>query len=568
MPFPGLTRLSASQLLTDVIWNELMDLLEAKFSGSVGQNDLQWPLLVGGDIDFGQVYGILGLRKLWGIVNAAEYASLDAAVSAAEAGSNGNGNGGMVMIPPDTTIIANNVSIDASNVMIVGCGPSSVIKITAASTNPLFTTAATGLSGIVFANLTLDGTGGGAGCVGVRLRSITRAQMRNVYMTGFTGDFISCTNDGVAGNSCVDVTLHNVLCSGGSDSHFFADDISGLYVSRFTSKTATGNAFEIVPVSSSHLAQDISISDSKFSSGAAKAVRIIGTGGTAIDAHSRIKIANCSVVGMTGLPFELGNTSTILKDVTLETCTAVGAAGDAVRIAASAGVISGNHLRGAGSDGIDITNSIDLWVQGNNCQDAVAYGIDATSTTDCTVIGNNLRDAGTDGINRTTSTNLHAYENVGDDAPTIGSTFSDGTARTISGSATGDFGFTYTIPAGSLKTGNCLDITFLGVAQSGGTSGAVGVRLNATNVYSWNVVTTTDNYITIQIRADQGGTTHIMAMRVTEDRTPGDESVEIDNNSSSIDWSINQVLTFNCTGHGGAGDITVDHVLVKLYGSK
>ena len=556
MPFPGLTRLSPQQLLTDVIWNELMDLLEGKFSGSVGGGDIQWPFILQGDIDFGGIYNILNLRTFWNIKNAAEYASLDDAISAAEADG-----GGLVLIPPDTTLTANNLSIDASKVVVMGCGPSSVIQITAASTNPLFTTASTGLSDIIFANLTLDGSGGGAGCKAILARRITRLQLRDVYFTGFTGDFITLTNDGVAGNSCVDARLINTYCSGGSDSHLFADDIAGLYLDNFISKNATGNAIEIIPTSSSNLAQDISINNTHIATGGAKGIRILGTGAPAIDAHSRISLHNCRAVSMTDVPFEIGGTGTILKTVKITGCQAVGAVGDALRVGASGGEVCNNLLTGAGGDGIDLTSSTDLWVNGNSCQSAVGSGINATSTTGCTLITNNVSGSGT-GITRTSSATLRARENFGDVAPTVGSARADTASYTkVAGSGTGDMGFSYVIPANTVRPGDMIRVTMF-AEQGGGGAGAIQLRINGLSFGTFVTATVTDNQTETLVVVKQGSASPYVLTQMAN----GGNAVS-NNGSQTIDWTVNQTMTVFASTGPTVSDIVLQFVLVEYIGA-
>lgn len=569
MPFPGLTRLAPTQILTDTIWNELMDLLEAKFSGAVGANDLTYPLILGGDIDFGQQYGILGLRNFWNIINAAEYPTLNAAVAAAPAG-------GAVFIQPGYSRLEGPVTISAGNVTIVGTGADSVVQIAAASTGPLFDIASTGLSGITFSNLTLSGTGGGAGCIGIRAQRTTRLRIQNVYMTGFTGDFITLTNDGGAGNGCTDTVITNVQCEGGSDSHLFADDVSGLYISNFISKTASGDAIAIVPASSTHLAQDIMLSNVHVSGGGAKGIRIIGTGGAAIDPHSRIMLANCRVHSMTGLPIELGNTGTILKTVMVRGCSATNSTTDGLRIAASGGLVASCDFSTANTDGIDMANSIDLFVNGNNCENAGAgaatgYGVNAASTTTCRVIGNNCSDAFTDGVNRTSSTGLRALENIGDDAPTIGNAFFDNTTYTLTGTNTGSFGMSYTIPAGSLKTGDVIEVIGYFESASGAT-GVVEARFNAVGMTSQAIgdgaAAKHSIYQTIIRAANGAASSHLYKFDQTATTYGTTIQTIADVGGPTIDWTIDQALTFNLTAHAGSGNIDLRRVIVRMYGSK
>jgi hypothetical protein len=549
----GVTRLEKKDFLTAEIWNALMDILEAKFAGGIGTSDITYPLVVQGDIDFGQTYGIVGLRTFWNVVNAAEYASLDAAVSAVEATG-----GGAVVIPPYTTISANNVSIDASNVTIFGYGPTSVIQITAAATGPLLTTATSGITDVRIHDLTLDGTGSGAGCVGVKLQRVTRPQMRNVYMLGFTGDFIQLTNGGVAGQSCVDAVLQNVHMSGGSDSHVFADDVAGLTMIGVTSKSASSDAISLVPGSSSHLIQDVVMSDVRVHTGGAKGIRIVGSGATGIDAHSRIQLDNCRAVGMTGTPFEIGTTSLLLKDVLISNCFAPDAAGDAIRVASNRGEVSGNHVPGAGGKGINAQDSVDLVVSNNNCQDAVGDGIDADSTTDCTVVRNNVRDCA-DGVSRASSTGLRLHDNVGEHCPTSSNVYFDDTTAAYTRTTTGNFSFSYTVPGNTLKDGDLLRVT----AHLNGGTATTTCRLNvgASNLASFNT-DAADNVVVYTIRIGLGGaTTKYIFQQARETSVVGSTT-----GNPTIDWTADQALVFECTAIAGS-TVSLERILIEYMGA-
>jgi len=564
MAILGLTRLAKKDFLTAEIWNSVMDILEAKFAGGVSQSDITWPLTAQGDIDMQQLYSIVGLRKFWNVVNADEYATLDAAISAVEATG-----GGAVLIPPYTTISANNVSIDASNVQIFGYGPTSVIKITAAATGPLLTTGTSGLSDISIENLMLDGTGGGAGCIGVSAKRVARFRMNKVYMTAFTGDFVYLTNGGVAGQSCTDALITNLHCNGGSDSHIVADDVSGLIVDNWVSKNAAGDALSMVPPSSSHLLQDIIIANSRVQTGGAKGMRILGSGAAGIDAHSRITLANNHVVSCTGLPYELGNTAALLKDVQVRNCFAPNSTTDGIRVASNRGCVAGCQVPAATSDGIDITNSVDLWVTGNNCTAAGAYGVNANTTTTCDVVGNNCRGAVTDGVNHTGSTGLRAMANEGDVGPTVGTSHHTFTSETKSGTTTGVFTtHSHTVRANSLKTGDVLEICAIIQTASGGTTGTLAIKIGATTLKSLTLATTKDYSVRCLVRANTGGNSDTAFTIVVEDRTPAAVNQEIDFGSPAVTWTTDQDVTFDLTAHGASGDIALARTSIFYHGSK
>lgn len=551
MALLNLQRLVKKDLFTETIWNNLMDILEAKFSGGVSESDLAWPLVAQGDIDFGQTYGIVGLRQLWGVVNAGEYANLEAAIAAA--------GGKAIFIPPDEEIPCSAATISTSDVTIFGAGPTSIIKITAASTGPMISTAAAGVSNFRIMNCTLDGTGAGAGCVGVKLQKATRPSMLNVHILGFTDDFIQVTNGGAAGDSSVDVCLDTIHCSGGSDKHLFVDDVQGIMVYGMVSKSAGGDAISMVPASSSHLIQDVVILGTRIQSGAGKGIRIVGSGAAGIVAHSRIEVSNCHAVSMTGLPFELGNTGALLKDTAIKNCFAISSASDGIRIASNGGSVTGNHVPSATGDGVDIQNSVDLWVHGNNCKSAGAYGVNAASSTTCVVVGNNCQSAATDGINRTSSTSLRALENVGDDAPTIGNIFADFTPYSKLATATGDIGFTYTIPANSFKQGDVLRIV---IGASATVSSTVELRIGATVLSTYAFAANTTGQVVWHIRIQTGGSNTQVLRQIVRD-TP---SATTSTGNALIDWTVDEAITFNVSANGG--DTSIAGIFIELLGSK
>ena len=126
MAIVELPTFSDKEIVTPEKLNALVDALNAKFVGGFDASDLQWPLEAEGDLAMG-VYNITGARKIWNAINAANYATLQDAVTAA-------GTGGCVFIPPDTTVTASGVAITGDGVAIIGAGPSSVIELTSAAT--------------------------------------------------------------------------------------------------------------------------------------------------------------------------------------------------------------------------------------------------------------------------------------------------------------------------------------------------------------------------------------------------------------------------------------------------
>ena len=129
MPITNLPTFTDEELLAAAKLNLMRNAINSKFSAITGA-DLTWPLVAEGNIDFDSQFSIVGLRTFWNIINASEYATFQAAIDAAEAAG-----GGCVVIPPATTVVADGVSIDASSIAIVGCGPSSVLQLTTAASS-------------------------------------------------------------------------------------------------------------------------------------------------------------------------------------------------------------------------------------------------------------------------------------------------------------------------------------------------------------------------------------------------------------------------------------------------
>ena len=116
------------EILTAGKLMQLVQAISAKLAAITGA-DLTWDLVCGGNIDFDNQYGILGLRKFWNVINVSEYPEATALEDAkTELESMG---GGVLYIPPDTTITSAPVSIDSNYIAIIGGVPSSVLKLQA-----------------------------------------------------------------------------------------------------------------------------------------------------------------------------------------------------------------------------------------------------------------------------------------------------------------------------------------------------------------------------------------------------------------------------------------------------
>lgn len=446
------TRLTNKQLLTSAIWNATMTEIEAR-QAAVGSANLVSPL-TGVDIDMDQQYEIVGLRSLWNIINAGEYDDLEDAVAAAD-----TAGGTCVLIPPDTNVNCTNATINTSGIIILGAGPTSVIKMLA-SDGPIITTATGGLSGIGIYNLTIDMSGGNAGAQGVVMKRVARFGMGDVYFTGGKGVHLKLTNGGTAGQSCTNARLSNLHFSGGTGTgahHIFADDLDGLIATGIYSSScpSTSAAIYMAQAASAKL-RDITMVNIQVDSPTTKGVSIVSNSGTASDDCSRVTLSTVHVDTPLGTGIELGATSARVKYGRLVNCHVVSAGGiTGIALNSTYGMVLGCSAPGH-APGLDLVDSTDVFVNGCLYKDCTTYGIDADGTTDCTILGNDVGGATTAGIKKSSSTGLECQDNIGD---VMGSVQVHRVNTTINTGTSEQTAYTYSIPANTItREGQALRI--------------------------------------------------------------------------------------------------------------
>jgi hypothetical protein len=127
------------------------------------------------------------------------------------------------------------------------------------------------------------------------------------------------------------------------------------------------------------------------------------------------------------------------------------------------------------------------------------------------------------------------------------------------GTGAGDMGFSYTIPAGSFKTGDTLRITFLTTSTGNST---LELRAGATALSS-----TTNNTNTAQltyfIRPATGGA-NTNTTRIREQATG--PTFDTANAAAVVDWTASQAITINATTN--AANTTISGIFIELLGSK
>jgi hypothetical protein len=475
MPFINLPDFVPRQLLTAALLNQIIAAMEGFATQTA---DIAWPLTAGGNLDMDSQWEIINLRKFWNILNIDEWGSGTGKLQAVLDAAQGMTGGSCVLIPPGFSEVQAASTINAGNILIVGCGPSSKLVLNTGG-GPLITIA-NNLSNVGFANFTMDGSAG-TSAVGIQAQRTTNLEIRNVRSTGFDGTDIYLTNDGTAGNACIDAYLAGIRSSSTSGAQLDVDDCSGLRVIDFLSTGAGATPITMEPDGVNSLLQDIQITGARIEAPTGKGMELLG-GASADDKWSRISVSDCIVISPTDDAYQIGDTSKPLKNVTVsnlivEDILQTGTDGIAANI--NRGKITGCKAQEMVGDGLDLTDSVDVLVEANHFQDAGAYGIDATDTTDCTLVGNNVRDATTGGILKVGAAGLTATINSGDIG--LGSAFIDEGTSAHTGDLVETTVLTYTIPAYTInKDGDTLKIRCAGNMTSPDSSDTV-IRVRIDN---------------------------------------------------------------------------------------
>lgn len=474
-----LPRWAKKEIVTAAKLNSMRDAIVNKF-GAITAADITWPLVCEGNIDFNSTHSIVGLRTFWNIINADEYSTMQDAIDAAEAAG-----GGCVLIPPDTTITADGLTLTAGSVSIVGCGKSSILQLTSSSSSGfMLQIASTGLSDISIANLVIDGRSQGTAQKGIVAQRVTNFHMSNVRIEDFTGDALEFTNDGTSGNACVDARIENCTFSGGGADHLFADDIDGLQVLGCKFLTCAAGPINIEPDASAALAKKILLSSVDIDTTVGVGVSILGASATANDNWSLITLSGVQVTGTTTDAFNLGLALKTLKYVSMTDCQAPAAGNDGLACDINTGLIADCFFPTATSNGIDLGASDTVTVQGNMLRAAQAIGIVATGTEDAVIVNNDVVGAVTEGIDYAGATTPIIHDNPGMKGPS-GFHYNNATqtSRTTNGDVT-----TYTLPADSVRVGDLIRVTAL--VSKTGTAGDATWALQLGNTAVGSTIST------------------------------------------------------------------------------
>lgn len=560
MPITGLPTFEDNEIPSSGKFNQIVQALESKFS-AITADDFTWPLVAQGNIDMGQQHSIIGLRTFWNYINAAEYDSLQLAVDAAEAAG-----GGCVIIPPDTTITADGVNIENGDIIIMGAGPSSVIKLTSGSTSGyLMRNGTGGLAGIEVLNLTFDGQSTGVSQDGFQARHVDRLHMYNVFFKNFTGDALYLTNDGTNGNACSDCIFNALTFDGGTGQHIKVDDLDGGSFSQIISRDAGASAIVMSPLAAASFMRDVSMSNARVTDPTGLGIWVDGASGTADDKWSRVHFADCRVSGSTDDAFRAGAASAVLKYATITGCTSHDCAGNAYTVNTEGGAVKGNYAYSvpSGKDGIDLVDSTDTTVSNNTLNgNSGTSGIDADGTDSCYVHNNTLTGTWTNPILSSNATNLELGQNQGAPGPTLNTAIADNPRD--SRSTTGPYPTTYEIPANSVKPGDVIRIT-VGWDVTGYTSGNItlGVEAEGAGIGDTGAVGAVGEIVSVHelyVSALSGASNVRLTKHVT-----GDTFTNVSNGDITIDFTADVTIEATVTITGAAVGL-FDYINIEFIG--
>lgn len=546
------------EILTAAKLQQLRNAIAAKFQAITGA-DIAWPLVAGGNIDFNQsAYSIIGLRTFWGLINADEYSTFQAACDAAA-------GGGCVFIPPNTTITTDGVDISNTKVTIMGCGPSSVLQLNSgASSGYLLRTGTGSLVDIMIADLTLDGNSTAAANKGIVSRRVHNFTMHNVHLKNFKDAAVHVTNSGTQGESSTNVMLSELRFEGNLANDILVDDVDGLTINDVRSADSGGVSIYMEPVGAGSFLRDIRLDDVEVDNPTGIGIDIVGVAGTASTNFERVSLSDVRVYSPSSHGIRVGDTSKILQHVTLDNCHVYSAGDVGIIVNADSGHVVGCYAPEAASKGLDLLDSDTVTVQGCNFRDATTYGIDLDGTSNCNVSGNVVSGAGTQATLKTNVTNLRCGNNYGEIGPAPATAVHDSANYAATG--TGDVGYSETIFGGTLKVGDTIRFT-LGVGVTIGTGGTqtIQLQLGGTTISTFST-TVAGDYVweaIVVVAALSGAGSAIIETTTITNAGSGAAS-----GSATIDWTTDKAVTFNVSAITASSTLSVRRPMIHMIGAK
>lgn len=439
--------------------NAAMDAISTRFAAGVGAAEISWPLTAEGNLNM-DVYNITGARSIWGFVNAAEFEDFDAAVTEA-------GSGGVVLVPPDTTIVTNGSSLSGTGVTVIGSGPSSVLRLTSGSTAG-YMLRVTGGTRALIANLTLDGNSAtGVSQTGLQINACVRAMILNCNFLNFSGAMLEVLG---ASDS---VTIMGCHFIGGTEEHIHVTRCNRMVIGDCTFRNAGSHTLRLECADAS-AAIDAVISNCIIDDCNASAVRFRGFNAVGAASPGRLWLSNVQVLaggGVTQNAFDLGSSAATLEEVQVNGCSAKNATQHGIYVVANYGTIVANRIESPAGTGIDLEDSRYLVVS-NNYVHGGAVGIDASDGQDCSITGNILRDCTTPIALGGTDHAISNNPGAGYGASAGGSlVYYTGVNQEYSGAVDNSTVALFDLPANSLRQGSLFTMRLNMESGNDGTEG-------------------------------------------------------------------------------------------------
>lgn len=408
MAITGLQDFDDEEIVAAGKLNQNNATLEAKFSAIDGA-DLNWPLVIQGDIDF-DTFDVTGLKRFWKVWSVEENGGLQATIDLIE-----SAGGGCAMFPPNYEEQGEGFTVEVSSIAIVGCGKTSVLKYNDTPTTgyllrTLPTIADFSLHGIYF-----DGNSGapGSGQKGVILRQSTGASISNCWFQDFSGTFLEVTNDGSAGNASVNTSIMNCVFTDGIASateHLDIVDADGCVIVNCRSYNAPGTALRVFANDSAIKIEGVRFLNCRVFNAAADGIRLETDTTLSTYQHSNA-IVGCVVKGCGGSGIVSAISFTRIAGNFCKSNTSNGilipAGGAPFGMA-----VTGNACWSNGADGIAVLNGTAHRICDNVCYGNTSDGISAVGISNSAINDNTLLSNGAYGILRSGGANCTIAGNV------------------------------------------------------------------------------------------------------------------------------------------------------------
>jgi len=449
--------------------NAAMQAINAKFAAGVGAAEIAWPLTAGGNLDMSS-FNIVNGQQIWGYVNAAEYTTFDDAVTDA-------GSGGVVLIPPDTTVVTNGSSIVGTGTTVIGAGPSSVLQLTSDAVSGYMLRFDSVTRGML-ANLTIDGNSKtGTSQDGVQISSCSGMTVCNVFFRNFSGAGLYVTG----GSSQVSVL--GCHFNGGDEEHIYATQCNQMSIIGCTFNGGSDAALPVRLACASGSADlTVAIGDCVMDVVGNSGVSFLGYNAIGSASPGRLWMSNVGIIDTGGSAkngIVAGTSSAVLESCHISNCTVRSTNAGGILVNSNYGNISGNSIDNPATFGVDLDTSRYVTVRGNYIYSA-SIGVDASAGQTCMVTDNILRSCTTPisygGTNHAINNNVGAE--VGYPLGSVGYYY-DGTTPTYSGSVANTVIATVTIPAGVLQQGSSVRIVALGVVGHDGDDRFLYLQVNS-----------------------------------------------------------------------------------------